>query len=91
MYSAEAALHPDAFPVVGLSTRTRPNKNWGPIKGPWFDVHGWATVADVKAGRKVLTAPVAKPKAKAKAKATTPAKTMAEELDDEIPAGVWGK
>ena len=65
-YSAEAALHPDAYPVVGLSTKTRPNKNWGPIKGPWFDVHGWASVEDVRAGRKAQAA-LAKPKAKARA------------------------
>ena len=71
------ALHPDANPVVGLSTHTRPNKSYGPIKGPWFDVHGWATVEDVKAGRKAQ-AVLAKPKKKAKAK-------VAAEINDELP------
>ena len=78
VYSAEAALHPDAYPVVGLSTHTRPNKSYGPIKGPWFDVHGWATVEDVKAGRKAQAA-LAKPKKKAKAK------PVAAEINDELP------
>jgi hypothetical protein len=81
VYSAEKELHPDAYPVVGLSTHTRPHKNWGPIKGPWFDVDGWATVEDVKAGRKTQAA-LTKPKKKAKAK------PVAEELN-EMPT--WAK
>jgi hypothetical protein len=85
VYAAEAPLHDGAFPVVELTTRTRQNKNYGAIKGPWFDVVGWATVEDVRAGRKVgaaLKKTEAAPKAKARAK-TKP--TTAEVISDELP------
>jgi hypothetical protein len=78
IYSAESHLHEDAFPVVELATRTRQNKHYGPIKGPWFEVVGWATVEDVKAGRKAGAA-VREPKA---AKAKSPATAS---IQDELP------
>jgi hypothetical protein len=52
----------------------RPNKTYGPIKGPWFEVQGWATVDDVRAGRKT----------KAAAKKVE-AKPIAAELNDDLP------
>ena len=33
VYSAEAALHPGALPVVKLTRKTRPHKQWGTIPG----------------------------------------------------------
>jgi hypothetical protein len=81
VYSAEAALHPGAFPVVKLTRKTRPHKQYGTIPGPWFTVEGWATVEDIRAGRKSQAA-IAKPR-KAKAK------PVAAELNDELPD--WGK
>jgi len=85
IYSAEARLHPDAYPVVTLTTKTRQHKSFGPIKGPWFDVVGWATPDDVKAGRK--TAGPARV-AKAKAPKAKPVPDVAAELNDEMPD--WG-
>ena len=76
--SSEEAQHPDCFPVVQLTTKTRQHKSYGAIKGPWFEVVGWATVEDVKAGRKSQAA-LAKPKKKAKAK------PVAAEINDELP------
>jgi hypothetical protein len=93
-YAAERSQHPGGtYPVVQLATAPWTSKNYGKQIRPDFPIVGWATVEDVRSGRKVLAAPVAAPvaKPKAKAKAATPAKTMAEELGDEIPAGVWGK
>jgi len=84
IYSAEAHLHPDACPVVTLTTKTRPHKSYGPIKGPWFDVVGWASPEDVRAGRK---APARVARARP-AKAVKPAKPVAEEIDDALPD--WG-
>ena len=88
-YAAERSQHPGAYPVVQLATAPWTSKNYGKQIRPDFPIVGWATVEDVRSGRKVLAAPIAKPKAKVKA--ATPAKTMAEELGDENPAGVWGK
>ena len=48
------------------------------LKGPGSTVVGWATVEDVKAGRKAQAA-LAKPKKKAKAK------PVAAEINDELP------
>jgi hypothetical protein len=76
-YSADKHRYPDAYPVVELSTKTRQSKSYGKLKGPWFTVTGWATVEDVRAGRKT----------KAKAKVLTKEETAAE-LNDEIPQ--WG-
>jgi len=81
IYGAEAHLHPDSFPVVELTTRNRPHKQYGSIKGPWFDVVGWATVEDIRKGRK--TTKVAK--APTPPAPPTPA---AAELDDALPD--WG-
>ena len=69
-----APLSADAFPVVELTTKTRPHKTYGSIKGPWFNIVGWATVEDVKSGKK----------GGAKAKAPTKVETEAE-LNDELP------
>ena len=78
VYSAEVALHPGALPVVKLTRKTRPHKQWGTIPGPWFEIVGWATVEDIKAGRKSQAA-LAKPKKKAKAQ------PVAAEINDELP------
>ena len=51
IYSSDKSQHPDCFPVVQLTTRTRQHKSYGAIKGPWFEVVGWASVEDT-AGRK---------------------------------------
>jgi hypothetical protein len=93
VYAIDAAQHPDAFPVVSLAVRSRPHKAYGQIKGPWFLVQGWASVDDVKAGRKALRAePIgpgpakqseAAPRAKAKAKPKPTSVTT--EIDDAIP------
>jgi hypothetical protein len=77
VYSADNHRFPDAFPVVELTTKTRQHKTYGSIKGPWFNIVGWATVEDVKAGKK----------GGAKAKAPTKVETEAE-LNDELP-GDW--
>jgi hypothetical protein len=77
-YSADAHLYPGALPIVALSTRTRTSKTYGKIIGPWFDVQGWATLEDVRAGRKK----------KAKAKAA-PREGFNEAIGDELPS--WGK
>ena len=57
----------DTYPVVELSTKSRVSQAYGKIVGPWFEVKGWASIEDVKAGRK---AGAAKPKPKPKAKAS---------------------
>ena len=57
------------------------SKHYGKQIRPDFPIVGWATVEDVKAGRKAQ-ATLAKPKNKAKAK------PVAAELDDELPE--WG-
>ena len=61
-----------------LTTKTRQHKSYGAIKGPWFEVVGWASVEDIEAGRKSQAA-LAKPKKKAKAK------PVAAEINDELP------
>ena len=63
---------------VKLTRKTRPHKQWGTIPGPWFEIVGWATVEDIKAGRKSQAA-LAKPKKKAKAQ------PVAAEINDELP------
>jgi hypothetical protein len=52
VYSADSHLHEGAFPVVALATKSRMTQSYGKIIGPWFEVQGWATVEDVRAGRK---------------------------------------
>ena len=74
VYSEDKHRFPDAFPVVQLTTKTRQHKSYGAIKGPWFDVVGWASVEDVKAGKKTSK----------KAKAPTKTETEAA-LDDALP------
>jgi hypothetical protein len=86
-YAVGREQHPGACPVVELSTDTWTSKSYGKQVRPAFPVVGWATLDDVKAGRKVLAAP-AKPKTKVKAK-PKPVKTLAAEIDDELPT--WGK
>ena len=85
-------LHPDSFPVVTLTTKTWPNKSYGPIKGPWFEIVGWATVEDVKAGRKhgIAKSAVNVPKKlQAKAKASAPKPAEETPFDDPMPD--WDK
>jgi hypothetical protein len=72
-YAADRHRYPDAFPVVKLTTKSRQTRLYGKIKGPWFDVVGWATIEDVKAGKKVL----------AKAKVPTKAETEVA-IDDSL-------
>ena len=81
-YAAARSQHPGAYPVVELATAPWTSKHYGKQVRPDFPVVGWATVEDVKAGRKAQ-ATLAKSKRKAKA---TP---IAAELNDELPAG-WG-
>jgi len=93
-YSAEAHLHEGAFPVVELTTKTRQNKHFGAIKGPWFEVVGWATVEDVRAGRKVGAASSKLKNGKTKTQASgtlkgEPKPDAEEELSDPLPAN-WG-
>jgi len=73
VYSLDKDRFPGAFPVVTLSTKKRQNRTYGAIKGPWFDVVGWATIEDVKAGKAVTK----------KTKARTKEETEAF-LDDSI-------
>jgi hypothetical protein len=96
VYAIDAEQHPDCFPVVSLAVRSRPHKAYGTIKGPWFIVRGWASVEDVKAGRKLgadgaraptpatPSVPKAKGKPKAKAPAEPPA-TIGGEINDAVP------
>jgi hypothetical protein len=74
VYSVDSHLYEGAYPVVALGTRTRVSRSYGRIVGPSFDVQGWATIEDVKAGRKK----------RAKA-AKTPEQGFSEALNDEIP------
>ena len=57
IYSSEKSQHPDCFPVEQLTTRTRQHKSYGAIKGPWFDVLGWASVEDKQAVSRRLRSP----------------------------------
>jgi hypothetical protein len=57
VYGAEAHHFADCFPVVTLTTKNRPHKTYGQIKGPWFEVVGWATPEDVRQGRKAAPKP----------------------------------
>jgi hypothetical protein len=88
VYAAERQMHPDAYPVVQLTTKTRQNKHYGAIKGPWFNVVGWATPDNVRAGRKA-TAPVAKVEQKPKAAKSKAPADFGKQLNDAIPD--WGK
>ena len=89
-YAAERSQHPGGtYPVVQLATAPWTSKNYGKQIRPDFPIVGWATVEDVRAGRKSQAA-IAKPAPKAKAKAKSPANTMAAELDDAVPTS-WGK
>ena len=67
LYAAERAQHPGTDPVVELATAPWVSKHYGKQIRPDFPIVGWATVEDVKAGRKAQATP-AKPKPKAKAK-----------------------
>ena len=81
MYAAERSQHPDTYPVVELATAPWTSTQYGKQVRPDFPSVGWATVEDVKAGRKAQ-ATLAKSKRKAKA---TP---LAADTD-ERPAD-WG-
>ena len=77
VYGTERHLYSDAYPVVALSTKSRMSKSYGKIVGPWFEGQGWATIEDVKAGRKK------------KAKATKAHKQGFDEaIGDKLPN--WG-
>jgi hypothetical protein len=71
VYGRNRHLYPDAFPVCELARKSRPSKLYGSIPGPHFEVIGWATVEDVRAGRKGFM------------QAVTPAVT-AEDINDDI-------
>ena len=73
------------MPVVSLEVTKRNSPQYGVIKGPRFEVQGWASEEDVRAGRKSKAA--AKPAEKPEPKQPTKAE-MEAELDDEIPN--WG-
>jgi hypothetical protein len=85
VYAADRRMYPDAYPVVKLTTKTRPNKHYGPIKGPWFEVVGWATPENIRAGRKAAKAGQ-KPTATRKAPAPV---DFGKELNDAVPD--WGE
>jgi hypothetical protein len=55
VYSEQGPAQPDMYPVVTLGTKARATKSYGKILGPWFEVQGWATIEDVKSGRKAGT------------------------------------
>jgi hypothetical protein len=75
VYRDQGPADPDIYPVIALTTKTRQSKEFGKIPGPWFDLKGWATVEDVRTGRKAGAS-------------TKKKKKMAPSNDDE-PAG-WG-
>jgi hypothetical protein len=77
-YSADSHLHEGAYPVVALDTKSRMSKDYGKIVGPWFEVQGWATVEDVRVGKK----------RRAKA-AKAPKQGFNEAIGDELPD--WGE
>ena len=77
-YAAERSQHPGAYPVVELATAPWTSKLTVSDQGLAFPIVGWATVEDIKAGRKSQAA-LAKPKKKAKAK------PVAAEINDELP------
>ena len=70
----------DTYPVVELGTKARVSKNYGRIVGPWFTVVGWATIDDMKAGRKAGGGKAAGGKRKQKAVAASK-----DDLNDELP------
>ena len=76
---------PDTYPVVELGTKSRVSQAYGKIVGPWFEVKGWATVEDVKTGRKSGAATLAKPAPVAKAKAKPKAKPSKRAADEPAP------
>jgi hypothetical protein len=61
VYGRERGNHPEQFPVVALAVKPRQTKH-GKVPGPWFEMQGWATVDDIRNGRKAGA--VAKPKPK---------------------------
>jgi hypothetical protein len=65
-YAAERSQHPGTYPVVELATAPWTSKHYGKQVRPDFPIVGWATVEDVKAGRKAQ-ATLTKSKRKAKA------------------------
>src|SRR4249920_1008620 len=78
-YSQDKHRFPDAFPVVKLSTKTRPNKKYGGTKkDPFFEIVGWASIEDVKAGKKALKKAVVPTKAEIEA-------AIGDTLDDPAP------
>jgi hypothetical protein len=62
-YAAEMHAYPDQFPVMGITTKTRQSKSFGPIKDPWLDLVGWASVDDVRSGKKAAAGAPGKAKA----------------------------
>jgi hypothetical protein len=77
VYSVDSPLYPGAYPVVALGSRTRVSRSYGKITGPSFDVQGWATIEDVKAGRK-----------KRVKAAKAPSQDVGEAIGDQLPN--WG-
>jgi hypothetical protein len=70
-YGRNRHLYPGAFPIVELVKKSRPSKLYGSIPGPGFNVVGWQTVENVRAG---ITESM---------QAYTPAVTSAD-IDDDI-------
>jgi hypothetical protein len=70
-YGRNRHLYPGGFPVVELVRKSRPSKLYGSIPGPGFEIVGWQTVENVRAGVKELM------------QAHTPAVTSAD-IDDDI-------
>jgi hypothetical protein len=79
VYGRERGNYPEQFPVVALAVKPRQTKH-GKVPGPWFDFKGWATVEDIRNGRKAAAAPKPKPKK------TPPAAVVADTVDDEAPS-----
>ena len=76
-YAAERSQHPGDYPVVELATAPWTSKHYGKQIRPDFPIVGWATVEDVKAGRKAQAALAKKKKAKTK--------PVVAEINDDLP------
>jgi hypothetical protein len=60
-YLSARHLHVDgSHPVIELASFNKPTKSFGNVKQPRFPIVGWATLEDVKAGRKVAAAKIEK-------------------------------
>jgi hypothetical protein len=54
-YLSQRHLHEGCHPVIELASFNKPSKQYGTVKQPRFPIVGWATLEDVKAGRKSTT------------------------------------